>query len=317
VINSALARLLLRGPMIHGGQGADDPSSATDELGDRVAAAIHRGRLDRDPVAAELAKERIRASVLEERRTTVQLGRYIVLERIGSGGMGVVYAAYDPELDRKVALKVLHQSSLGGGDSRSRRLLREAQAMAKLSHPNVVTVYDVGVFDREVLHDRPSWIDDTAATRTDEPSGAASACEPRMFVAMELIDGETLATWLGRAARSSEEILRVMMDAGAGLAAAHVHGLVHRDFKPDNVMIDRDNRVRVMDFGLAAEIESAELRSARVRHRAPGSWESRSTSTQRGGLAGTPTYMAPEQFLGLRVLHHALGGALRSCAVRG
>jgi eukaryotic-like serine/threonine-protein kinase len=287
--------------MIHERQGADQPTSATDELGARVAAAVHQRHRDRDPVDAELAKERIRASVLDGWRTIVQVGRYVVLERIGAGGMGVVYAAYDPELDRKVALKVLHHSSLGHGDGRRPRLLREAQAMAKLSHPNVVTVYDVGVFDRDLLQDHPPWIDDAAATRTDESLLAASTTDdPRMFVAMELIDGETLATWLRRAARSPAEILRVMMDAGAGLSAAHVHGLVHRDFKPDNVMIDRTDRVRVMDFGLAAAIDSAvELVSVRGSVRSSGG--SGSTSAPRGGLAGTPAYMAPEQFLGLEV----------------
>ena len=159
------------------------------------------------------------------------IGRYVVLGLVGRGGMGDVYAAYDPELDRKVAVKLLRaRPSTGQSTSEGRtRLLREAQAIAKLSHPNVVVVYDVGTFNEVV------------------------------FIAMEFIDGDTVRYWLNAATRGWREILRVFVAAGRGLAAAHDAGLVHRDFKPDNVMVSRDGKVRVMDFGLARQTTAADL----------------------------------------------------------
>lgn len=158
------------------------------------------------------------------------VGRYVVLEGLaagGMGGMGIVYAAYDPDLYRRVAIKFLlsNQANHTGHD----RLLREARAMAQLSHPNVVAVYDVG-----------TW-------------------QERVFIAMELVDGGTLKGWLA-GDRSCREILDTFIAAGRGLAAAHAAGLVHRDFKPSNVMVGHDGRVRVTDFGLvrAAGASSAE-----------------------------------------------------------
>jgi serine/threonine protein kinase/tetratricopeptide (TPR) repeat protein len=159
------------------------------------------------------------------------IGRYVVLGLVGRGGMGDVYAAYDPELDRKVAVKLLRaRSSAGQSTSEGRtRLLREAQAIAKLSHPNVITVYDVGTF-KDVV-----------------------------FIAMEFIDGDTVRYWLNAAARTWQEVLRVFIAAGHGLAAAHEAEIVHRDFKPDNVMVRRDGKVRVMDFGLARQANADEI----------------------------------------------------------
>jgi len=154
------------------------------------------------------------------------IGRYVVLGLVGRGGMGEVYAAYDPELDRKVAVKLLRVKP-GNGVSRlegKQRTLREAQAIARLSHPNVVVVFDVGTFQEQV------------------------------FIAMEFVEGNTVTYWLQAAERSWEDVLKVFMAAGRGLAAAHDKGLVHRDFKPDNVMVGRDNQVRVMDFGLARHV---------------------------------------------------------------
>src|SRR3954465_7669827 len=155
------------------------------------------------------------------------IGRYVVLGLVGRGGMGEVYAAYDPELDRKVAVKLLRVKP-GNGVSRHegrQRTLREAQAIARLSHPNVVVVFDVGTFQEQV------------------------------FIAMEFVEGNTVTYWLQAAARSWQDILKVFMAAGGGLGAAHDKGLVHRDFKPDNVMVGRDNQVRVMDFGLARQVD--------------------------------------------------------------
>ena len=205
-----------------------------------------------------------------------QVGRYHVLERIGAGGMGVVYAAFDPDLDRKIALKVLLPDRLDGdaGSRGQARLIREAKAMAKLAHPNVVTVHDVGLF------------------------------EERVFIAMEFVAGRTLTTWL-KERPSCDEVLRCFIAAGKGLAAAHAEGLVHRDFKPDNVLLGEDGRPRVLDFGLArsagmasTEPQEADLEeiSLELRIRSRDDFEDRITRT--GGLTGTPAYMAPEQYLG-------------------
>ena len=202
-----------------------------------------------------------------------KVGRYTVLERVGAGGMGVVYAAFDPELDRKVALKVMHgqaSASLGGSDGRE-RLLREAKAMAKLSHPHVITVHDVGTL------------------------------EDRVFIAMEFIDGLTLRAWLEQGNHEWSEIIEIFVKAGRGLAAAHAGGLVHRDFKPDNVLIGRGDRVLVMDFGLARQSSSqsgnrlAEAQSTAV----PKPLEVPNlVLTRTGAMVGTPAYMAPEQHKG-------------------
>src|SRR5882672_8219878 len=154
------------------------------------------------------------------------IGRYVVLGLVGRGGMGEVYAAYDHELDRKVAVKLLRVKP-GNGVSFAegrQRTLREAQAIARLSHQNVVVVYDVGTFEDQV------------------------------FIAMEFVDGNTVTYWLQAEERTWEEILKVFMAAGRGLTAAHDKELVHRDFKPDNVMVGRDGSVRVMDFGLARQV---------------------------------------------------------------
>jgi len=198
------------------------------------------------------------------------VGRYVVLGRLGAGGMGVVYEAYDPELDRRVAIKLLRQR--GQPSLRARqRLLREAQALARVSHPNVVAVHDVGTFDDQV------------------------------FLAMEFIAGETLGTWLqGRP--QLDEVLDVFVRAGRGLAAAHAGGLVHRDFKPDNVMIANDGRVRVMDFGLArlhGVSETSEVDAVDPTPTPEVASVLASPLTVTGAMMGTPAYMSPEQHAGL------------------
>ncbi len=190
------------------------------------------------------------------------VGRYLLLEAVGSGGMGVVYAAYDPELDRRVALKMLHSTT----ERSSERLLGEARAMAKLGHDNVLPVYDTG-----------TWAG-------------------RVFITMEFVVGQTLRSWLG-APRTVAEICSAYAAAGAGLLAAHRAGIVHRDFKPENVMVGDDGRVRVLDFGLARATRSEPLLPETVEH--AGLADSRSTHT--GTLLGTPRYMAPEQRAGLAV----------------
>jgi tRNA A-37 threonylcarbamoyl transferase component Bud32 len=201
-----------------------------------------------------------------------RVGRYVVEELVGRGAMGAVYAAHDPDLDRKVAVKLLRAGSLSEA-ARQRvraRLLREAKAMARLSHPEVITVYDVGAFGDQ------------------------------LFVAMEYVDGGTLRHWRAVQHRSYADIMAVYERAGSGLAAAHEAGLVHRDFKPDNVLIGRDGRVRVMDFGLARSAERGDVAAEPISGEMAVT-ESRalsSTLTRTGTLLGTPAYMAPEQLRG-------------------
>ncbi len=193
-----------------------------------------------------------------------RVGRYAILRALGEGGMGIVLEAFDPELDRRVAVKLLRPTRIGS--RASRRLLREAQVMARLSHPNVVQVYDAGVVDG------------------------------RVFLAMELVRGRTLRAWLDDRPRGWREVLQRFVDAGRGIAAAHEAGIIHRDFKPENVLIAEDGRVRVADFGLANcddATHDSPVPSARPR--------GESTLTSTGAVVGTPVYMAPEQHAGLEV----------------
>jgi tetratricopeptide (TPR) repeat protein len=200
------------------------------------------------------------------------VGRYVVLGPIGAGAMGAVFAAYDPELDRKVALKILHADRAEGerGSIGRTRLLREAQALAKLDDPNVVTVHDVGTIG------------------------------DRVWIAMEYVHGETLRAWLRRRSPPWRTGLEVMCAAGRGLAAAHRAGLLHRDFKPDNVMVGADDRVWVMDFGLALR-EQGPSDGIGVDSKIKPQFAALAVDvTGAGSVIGTPAYMAPEQLLGER-----------------
>jgi tetratricopeptide (TPR) repeat protein len=214
---------------------------------------------------------------LEKLRRGDTLGRYVVLERLGIGGMGEVLAAYDPELDRKIAVKLLRPGSDGSrSGAASERLIREAKAMAKLSHRNVISVHDVGTH------------------------------AGRVFVAMEFLDGGTLADWHRRGPHPWPKVVEIYRAAGAGLAAAHAQGMVHRDFKPANVLLGSDGRVQVADFGLAQQARgiASEQRLAVVEGDPSAEGEHADQDlltvplTRTGTMLGTPAYMAPEQYQG-------------------
>ncbi|MGD0529175.1 MAG: serine/threonine-protein kinase, partial [Polyangiaceae bacterium] len=242
---------------------ADDPAGRPDAT-DRGPGANATGHGDDAAAEPKLA--------IGER-----VGRYELLGMVGEGGMSFVYLAHDPELDRDVALKLMR---VRVGKEGARRLQREAQALAKLSHPNVVPVYDAGMVGGQA------------------------------FVAMEYVPGKTLRTWL-RGGRPWREVVAVMVAAGRGLAAAHERGLIHRDFKPDNVLIGDDGRVRVLDFGLArlagmleGTVMPSDGSGGSRDSVPPASSPSSSGSmlaapdaliTRADQLIGTPAYMAPEQ----------------------
>ena len=213
---------------------------------------------------------------------SVRIGRYELGQRLGSGGGGHVYAATDVELQREVAIKLVRAG--GAPEERAvanRRLLREARAAASVVHPNTVTVFDAGRFT--AAEARALGID------TDEPG---------VFVVMERVDGMDLGQWLREAPRATPEILRVFTAAGQGLAGAHAARLVHRDFKPGNVLIGRDGEVKVTDFGLARPGASLGDEASSKSNADPDSGDTREVEdavTRPGMAAGTPLYMSPEQ----------------------
>jgi serine/threonine protein kinase/tetratricopeptide (TPR) repeat protein len=285
----------------------DESASASTRLKRSVSAPPQRVAL-----ASQLDRARAFSLLFGEPMAPVRIGRFTLLEAIGSGGMGEVYAAYDEQLDRKVAVKLVRsdRQSLYQADE---RLLREAQTLAQLSHPNVVQVYEAGRF------------------------------EGRVFITMEFIQGQTLRDWLREHAPPGDrvggrEVLRQFIAAGRGLQAAHAAGLVHRDFKPDNVLVGNDDRPRVVDFGLARLTSPASKETqasgrsapadaatpeggptleagpapedglARKRQAKPmlpavdavARWSQQlgGAATTRGRILGTPQYMAPEQMRG-------------------
>jgi tetratricopeptide (TPR) repeat protein len=204
-------------------------------------------------------------AALEQDAEPTRLDRYLLVERIGQGSFATVWAAYDPQLDRRVAIKLLHhrsdeENSLGPEELSNQ--LAEAQALAQLSHPNVVAVHDVQEF--------------SLRTRGEVLAG--------VFIVMEFLAGDSLRDWMKRE-RPWREVLAVFIEAGKGLAAAHERGLIHRDFKPSNVMFGDQGRIRVLDFGLAST--GAEIRRRSLDR----------SSENRSRVVGTPAYMAPEQHL--------------------
>lgn len=196
-------------------------------------------------------------------------GRYTVLGHLAEGGMGAVYAAHDAQLDRRVALKLLLPELLEAENAEAARarMFREAQALARLSHPNVVAIFEAGELDGQV------------------------------FLAMEFLEGPTLRQWL-KQKRRWQEVVAAFIEAGKGLGAAHATGLIHRDFKPDNVLMASDGRPRVLDFGLArahAETPTSAEPASPAEIEAGGGL---GRLTRTGLAMGTPGYMAPEQIRG-------------------
>jgi len=235
---------------------ADDPTAAAGlPLREGLAKTVTEGGVARSPGLEATLPTSLDGGDVSEQRSTI--GRYELRKKLGEGGMGVVYLAHDPDLDRSVAVKLMH----GDSAAHVKRLRKEARSLAKLRHPNVVVVYEVGSHSGEV------------------------------FIAMEYVEGTSLAEWI-KGDHDYRERLDVLRQAAAGLAAAHDAGLVHRDFKPDNVVVGKRGRVQVLDFGLA--------RLADEEH--PGDQEpsiqgSLTGLTRTGALVGTPAYMSPEQFL--------------------
>ncbi len=254
----------------HGdGQPNTPGDDATSEFGDRP---------DRDALAYQLERARIEENLFGIPAEPIKIGRFTLLEHVGKGGMGDVYAAYDPHLDRKVAIKLVRAGAAAHVRS-GQRLLREAYTLARLSHPNVVQVHDSG--------EHEGWV----------------------FLAMEYIHGQTLASWLIAHAKREgrichEVVLDMFVAIGRGLLAAHRARLVHRDFKPQNVLIGDDGRPRVVDFGLACLVSSqveddiSELSAASKFHDQSKPLRAAMALTTQGQILGTPEYMAPEQMRG-------------------
>jgi len=212
-------------------------------------------------LADDLIAAQVEAMVLGETASPKTLGRYRIERGLGSGAMGRLLLGFDPDLQRSVALKLITPAQASSQQARQ-RIVREARVMAQLSDPNVAQVYEVG------------------------------EAEGQLFVAIEFVDGQDVRQWLDEATRGWSDVLRVFRQAGSGLAAAHDKGIVHRDFKPDNVMLERDGRARVVDFGLAApDSDDAEGSVA-------GNESGPLELTRTGALVGTPAYLAPEQWEG-------------------
>ncbi|MCH9679920.1 MAG: protein kinase, partial [Deltaproteobacteria bacterium] len=278
----------MRRPIAQERAGTDARPVGDDRSAQREANVLGSAPAPRsDGPASKVIERSIHAALFPDvGAEPVRVGRFELLRRLGRGGMGEVYIAYDEQLDREVALKLLLRER-ADDPSAQERLLREAQVLARLSHPNVVQIHDAGVHDGHV------------------------------YLVMELVDGVTLREWLsetpeGAPVRPWAEVLPVMLAAGQGLAAAHATGLTHRDFKPDNVLVGHDRRVRVLDFGLArpgATVDdsvgsslhpmndaTASASGASVGHGlGSGSRRGIAHLTQPGRVVGTLAYMSPEQ----------------------
>lgn len=251
---------------------ADEDVAAAREAGEGLGP---RPQVDALDLADLQARDRLRAWVVGGEATSMQVGRFTVLRRLGAGGMGTVYAAYDEELDRRVALKFLNPGKAKRPEAQH-RLLREAQALARLSHPNLVPVYEVGRHEGQV------------------------------YLAMELVEGVTMRKWARDEVRTWQQTLRAWLEVARVLTVVHAEGLVHRDVKPDNVIMGADGHPRLVDFGLAREVGEPGSGTSGS-HRSGGAGASSTWSggsrlgesvTRTHAVVGTPAYLAPEQRLG-------------------
>jgi serine/threonine protein kinase/outer membrane protein assembly factor BamB len=269
---------------------AIDEAGSVDELEERRALASIERRMFQAP------------------KNPIRLSRYLLLRPLGSGGAGIVYDGYDPELARRVAIKVLRpgrRDSEAAARARA-RFVREAQSIARLSHPNVIGVFDVGTYSTADL-DLEALQQLSKSRRVGHDDG--------VFIVMEVVDGGDVSSWLEAADRTWRQILDVFIAAGRGLAAAHASGIVHRDFKPGNVLVGKDGRVKVVDFGLALTYGTTDSssgshsgsfgdlspRAGELSVGAPADTlgpEADARLTRTGALVGTPAYMAPEQHTG-------------------
>ncbi len=244
-----------------------------------ISSSFAPGR-PRDAAGEARAKTALRSRLFGDQ--TPDSSRYRFVRQVGSGGSGDVFEAFDRELQRPVAIKLLRYE--GEVDDPAERLKREAKALARLAHPNIVTVFDIG-------------------TCSPSHGGVLGAEEPgTVFVVMEYVDGPTLGEWLVAETRHWREVVTMFAAAAGALAAAHAQGIVHRDFKPGNAMIGPGGRLRLLDFGLAREIDSTELvlrgeASEQSREVAADS-QTLESLTVSGLVRGTPSYMAPEQHYG-------------------
>ncbi len=237
------------------------------------------GDVSKADTGLQLMRGRLLERMFGEVDAKPRIDRFELLEELGQGAMGKIYRAHDPKLGREVALKIVRAEV--ASEAATRRMLREARGLASLSHPNVVSVFEVG----------------------PAPVG--------IWIAMEYVPGQTLRNWLEQPHRWQDR-LAMLIAAGRGLAAAHAAGLVHRDFKPDNVMVGLDGRARVLDFGLAESIEARAQLSSTIdsfvseSSSRPGSGAELEQTLEAASRAtgGTPSYMAPEAFSGEDVGPH-------------